>query len=129
MAAAFTRNAQGRILTVEWLDNDDSRGTTWLDCVRSFSRAVIATVLLQSMVVVSVVLLSASAQAAEQEIAPTAPPPPPLAATPGVPFDIAFGIAFTTDYVSRGITNSNSEPAIRAISSRASNCRLSARHM
>ena len=30
-----------------------------------------------------------------------------------IPFDIAFGVAFTTDYVSRGITNSNSEPAIQ----------------
>ena len=36
----------------------------------------------------------------------------PLATTPGVPFDIAFGVALTSDYVSRGITNSNSSPAI-----------------
>ena len=80
--------------------------------VRSLSSAVPSGVFLQSMIAVSVALLSAGTQAAEQEIAPSAPPPPPLAATPGVPFDVAFGIALTTDYVSRGITNSNSEAAI-----------------
>ena len=37
----------------------------------------------------------------------------PLVATPGVPFDVAFGVAFTSDYVSRGMTNSNSDPAIQ----------------
>ena len=37
----------------------------------------------------------------------------PLVATPGVPFDVAFGVALTSDYVSRGITNSNSRPAIQ----------------
>jgi uncharacterized protein (TIGR02001 family) len=39
--------------------------------------------------------------------------PAPLAAASDMPFDIAVGIALTTDYVSRGITNSNSEPAIQ----------------
>ncbi len=54
------------------------------------------------------------ALALDQQIEPTAPPETqPLAATPGIPFDIAFGIAFTTDYVSRGITNSDSNPAIQ----------------
>jgi uncharacterized protein (TIGR02001 family) len=30
-----------------------------------------------------------------------------------MPFDVAVGIALTTNYVSRGITNSNSEPAVQ----------------
>ncbi|WP_419694553.1 TorF family putative porin [Mesorhizobium muleiense] len=81
--------------------------------VRNISRTVYARIFSRSMVAIPFILLSANTQAVEQEIAPTAPPPPPLAATPGVPFDVAFGIALTTDYVSRGITNSNSEPAIQ----------------
>jgi uncharacterized protein (TIGR02001 family) len=52
------------------------------------------------------------ADAAEQDIEPLEPAEP-LATIPGVPFDIAFGIALTTDYVSRGITNSNSDAAIQ----------------
>ena len=50
--------------------------------------------------------------AAEQDIAP-GEEYGPLATTPGIPFDIAFGISLTTDYVSRGITNNNSSPAIQ----------------
>ncbi|MEQ1953571.1 TorF family putative porin [Mesorhizobium sp. CN2-181] len=53
-----------------------------------------------------------SASAAEQDIAP-GEEYAPLATTPGVPFDIAFGISLTTDYVSRGITNNNSSPAVQ----------------
>jgi uncharacterized protein (TIGR02001 family) len=52
------------------------------------------------------------AWAAEQDIAP-GEEYGPLATTPGIPFDIAFGISLTTDYVSRGITNNNSSPAIQ----------------
>lgn len=52
------------------------------------------------------------ASATEQDIAP-GEEYGPLATTPGVPFDIAFGISLTTDYVSRGITNNNSSPAIQ----------------
>lgn len=37
----------------------------------------------------------------------------PVAAAADMPFDIAVGIALTTNYVSRGITNSNSEPAVQ----------------
>ena len=54
----------------------------------------------------------ASAEAGERA-EPTRTAVQPLAATPGVPFDVAFGVALTNDYVSRGITNSNSEPAIQ----------------
>jgi uncharacterized protein (TIGR02001 family) len=48
----------------------------------------------------------------DQTIAPVAPGQV-LLATPGVPFDLAFGVAVTSDYVSRGITNSDSRPAIQ----------------
>jgi uncharacterized protein (TIGR02001 family) len=59
-------------------------------------------------------LLAQGAAAAEREIEPTAPPPkPPVEAEPEAPFDIALGLALTTDYVSRGITNSDSDPAIQ----------------
>jgi uncharacterized protein (TIGR02001 family) len=58
-------------------------------------------------------LLAGSALAIEQDVAPSGETTEPLAATPGVPFDVAFGIALTSDYVSRGITNSNSDPAIQ----------------
>lgn len=82
---------------------------------RSFSRAVLATALMQSMAVVSVLLLSSGARAGDQDqdIAPPADSDELLATTPGIPFDIAFGIALTSDYVSRGITNSANDPAIQ----------------
>ena len=63
----------------------------------------------------SVGILSVPANAVEQGIEPLVPETPtqPLATTPGVPFDIAFGVTLTSDYISRGITNSNSEPAVQ----------------
>jgi uncharacterized protein (TIGR02001 family) len=79
---------------------------------RHFTRAAILRLVTRAMSVTSVALLSMSASAGEQELAPTAPGPPPPAAISGM-FDVAFGVALTTDYVSRGITNSNSEPAIQ----------------
>jgi uncharacterized protein (TIGR02001 family) len=51
-----------------------------------------------------------TAEAREDEIEPSAPPPPPAA--PGK-FDMAIGIAGTTDYVSRGITQTGNDPAIQ----------------
>ena len=51
-----------------------------------------------------------SAAAREDEIQPTAPAPP---VAPAGKFDMALGVAGTTDYVSRGITQSDSEPAIQ----------------
>jgi uncharacterized protein (TIGR02001 family) len=57
-----------------------------------------------------IVFCAGSASAREDEIEPTAPPPPPAAAGK---FDMAIGIAGTTDYVSRGITQTGSDPAIQ----------------
>ena len=65
------------------------------------------------VVAVAVSLPVTVADAGEQEIEAARTDVQPLAATPGVPFDVAFGVALTSDYVSRGITNSDSEPAIQ----------------
>jgi uncharacterized protein (TIGR02001 family) len=66
------------------------------------------------MVVLSLAASMTGATAGERKIEPDVPPVhEPLAATPGVPFDIAFGVAVTNDYISRGITNSNGEPALQ----------------
>jgi uncharacterized protein (TIGR02001 family) len=51
-----------------------------------------------------------TALAREDEIEPSAPPPPPA---PAGKFDMAIGVAGTTDYVSRGITQDDSSPAIQ----------------
>lgn len=51
-----------------------------------------------------------SAAAREDEIEPTAPAAPPAAAGK---FDMAIGVNGTTDYQSRGITQTDSEPAIQ----------------
>ena len=51
-----------------------------------------------------------AAWAREDEIEPTAPTPPPAAAGK---FNMNIGVTGTTDYQSRGITQSNSEPAIQ----------------
>lgn len=57
-----------------------------------------------------VLLWAGSAAAREDEIEPTAPAP---AVAPAGNFDMSFGIAGTTDYVSRGITQDDSSPAIQ----------------
>jgi uncharacterized protein (TIGR02001 family) len=75
---------------------------------RVFSQASIL-----SVPAVIAVMFATAAVGGEQGD-PTAPiEPAPLAAASDMPFDIAVGIALTNDYVSRGITNSNSEPAIQ----------------
>jgi uncharacterized protein (TIGR02001 family) len=67
--------------------------------------------LLRFLATVTLVALSAhSAAAREDEIEPTAPPPPPAAAGK---FEMAIGVAGTTDYVSRGITQTGNDPAIQ----------------
>jgi uncharacterized protein (TIGR02001 family) len=75
---------------------------------RSLYRAV-AAALITGTSVALVTLAVENAKAGEETIEPEQP----LVATPGVPWDIAVGAAFTTDYVSRGITNSDSSPAIQ----------------
>jgi uncharacterized protein (TIGR02001 family) len=53
-------------------------------------------------------------EALEPEPAPTETPAPSApAAAPGAKFDFAFGLAGTSDYVSRGITQTDSRPAIQ----------------
>jgi uncharacterized protein (TIGR02001 family) len=54
--------------------------------------------------------LAGSGVAIEENIAP---PPAPLPEAAAPEFDVGFGFAFTTDYVSRGITNSANDPAIQ----------------
>src|SRR6188474_430904 len=66
--------------------------------------------LLQGMTIVMILLFTESAAAREDEIEPTAPAPPVAAAGK---FDMAIGVAGTTDYQSRGITQSDSDPAIQ----------------
>ena len=66
--------------------------------------------LLQLATVVAILLLPGSATAREDEIEPTAPAPPVAAAGK---IDMAIGVAGTTDYQSRGITQSDSDPAIQ----------------
>src|SRR6185503_17086920 len=68
----------------------------------------------------AVLFFCGSAAAVEQDLAPSnylpVPATAPAAPTPnflGLPFDVAFGIAFTSDYVSRGITNSAGHPAVQ----------------
>jgi uncharacterized protein (TIGR02001 family) len=60
--------------------------------------------------VAMIVFWAGTAQAREDEIEPTGAPPPAVA--PGK-FDMAVGVAGTTDYVSRGITQTGSDPAIQ----------------
>jgi uncharacterized protein (TIGR02001 family) len=64
----------------------------------------------QLATVAMVVFWAGSAAAREDEIEPTAPPPPPAAAGK---FEMALGVSGTTDYVSRGITQDDSRPAIQ----------------
>jgi uncharacterized protein (TIGR02001 family) len=63
--------------------------------------------------VAAVLLLPGSAAAADLVV-----PPPPAETLPtptflGLPIDVAFGAAITTDYVSRGLTNSLGDPAFQ----------------
>jgi uncharacterized protein (TIGR02001 family) len=58
----------------------------------------------------TILLWAGSAAAREDEIEPTAPAPP---VAPAGKFDMAIGVAGTTDYQSRGITQSDSDPAIQ----------------
>jgi uncharacterized protein (TIGR02001 family) len=72
-------------------------------------------------ILIATLSLTGAAGAIEQQLGPSIPGPAVAAPaapeevlpTPTWPFDFAFGAALTTDYVSRGITNSDSRPAIQ----------------
>lgn len=74
----------------------------------------IAAALLRVAPVVSFGFAVGSAAADDLAIEPPAPPRiQPVATTPAAPFDVFFNIALTSDYVSRGMTNSDSKPALQ----------------
>ena len=88
----------------------------------TLGRAALRHAMVATMAVpVAMHLLIGSAAAIDQEIAPEPFSGPPAATveptttlpTPKWPFDFAFGAALTSDYISRGITNSDSKPAIQ----------------
>ena len=64
----------------------------------------------QLATVATVLLWAGSAAAREDEIEPTAPAP---SVAPSGKFDTGSGVSGTTDYVSRGITQDDSSPAIQ----------------
>src|SRR6476469_2164822 len=63
---------------------------------------------------VMLTLSSGIAVAHEEKIEPSATPPTSVSTAVESPeFDISVGAAFATDYVSRGITNNDSNPVIQ----------------
>ena len=61
------------------------------------------------MSVVAAVVLATPALAADLKVVTKAPPPPPLS-----PWDVAFGASLASDYIFRGITQSNHQPSVSA---------------
>src|SRR5215510_4487475 len=59
--------------------------------------------------VVAAVALATPALAADLKLVTKAPPPPEPS-----PWDVAFGAGLTSDYVFRGITQSNHRPSVNA---------------
>lgn len=59
-------------------------------------------------------LVAAAPAMAADAPAPAAPAPPAAPVAKSVPFDLAFGVKFTTNYVFRGISQSNRKPAPQA---------------
>jgi hypothetical protein len=59
--------------------------------------------------VVAAVAFATPAIAADKRVMKAPPPPPPVS-----PWDIAFGAGFTSDYIFRGITQSNHNPSVNA---------------
>ena len=59
--------------------------------------------------VVAAVAIATPAIAADKRVMKAPPPPPPVS-----PWDIAFGAGFTSDYIFRGITQSNHNPSVNA---------------
>ena len=68
---------------------------------------------LQVAAVAAILLWAGNAAAKDETIVESEVPPPPKAAAAAPAFDIGFGASLTTDYVSRGITQSDSDPAIQ----------------
>jgi uncharacterized protein (TIGR02001 family) len=67
-----------------------------------------------AVVTVVACLAAGSAGAVEPEYEPIpSAPPVDLAAPTEWPFDVSFGVSATSNYVSRGITNSGNDPAIQ----------------
>jgi Bacterial protein of unknown function (Gcw_chp) len=60
--------------------------------------------------VVAAAVLATPALAADLKVVKKAPPPP----APVSPWDIAFGAALSSDYIFRGITQSNHKPSVNA---------------
>lgn len=58
------------------------------------------------LTVTTATLLAAPASAADLKMVTKAPPPPPT------PWDVAFGAALSSDYIFRGITQSNHKPSV-----------------
>src|SRR5262245_18950222 len=59
--------------------------------------------------VVAAVALATPALAADMRLKAAPPPPPPLN-----PWDVAFGAGLTSDYIFRGISQSNRNPSVNA---------------
>jgi hypothetical protein len=60
--------------------------------------------------VVAAVALATPALSADRMVTKAPPPPPP----PVSPWDVAFGAGLTSDYIFRGITQSNHNPSVNA---------------
>ena len=58
---------------------------------------------------VAAIALATPAMAADMKIKAVSPPPPPPS-----PWDVAFGAGLTSDYIFRGITQSNHNPSVSA---------------
>jgi uncharacterized protein (TIGR02001 family) len=69
--------------------------------------------LLQTAAAISALCWSVAAFAKDETIVESEPGPKPAPAGEPRKFDFAYGVSFTTDYVSRGITQTGNDPAIQ----------------
>lgn len=69
--------------------------------------------LLQMAAAIAALCWSTGASAKDETIAPEPKPAPTAAPAAPSKFDFAYGLSFTTDYVSRGITQTGSDPAVQ----------------
>src|SRR6476660_8437987 len=107
-AAPFTPPPSG--VSRSWQGAHHSlRGESMVGPGRRIKDTRARVALMQAAVVSIAVAFAGQARAVDQEIgAETQPPavPQDIAATPLVPFDVGFGVSVSTEYASRGITNS-----------------------